>query len=97
MGLALTNGTGVIGPFMTRCYPNKIYKIKTLINTLHGSSRLRQGWILNYVKTPLINSAVPTAQGRAAIFGCCKRLKMKEIENWIFCFRALSNARDGIN
>ena len=49
------------------------------------------------LKEPLIKSEAPAAQGRVAIFNCCKRLKMKETENHTFLFPCSDNARDGIN
>ena len=36
-------------------------------------------------------------QGSAAIFARCKRLKIKETDNRIFCLRGLIHAMDGIN
>ncbi len=49
------------------------------------------------IREPLINPEVPAAHEHAAILNGYKSLKMKEVEDCIFHFRALIKAMDGFN
>jgi hypothetical protein len=51
----------------------------------NGSLRCR-GFGFDVAREAPIDSALPAAQGRAAMFGACKALKMKESGNHAFRF-----------